>query len=172
MPAPSPYRRRTPSPTLTNEKRSQLLDGDDFLSRAYGDDGWKEAQARADWLEWRDELVQFWTQPPPAHEARDAPHGFYNPTPGGPGTRPWAWWYFDAPEPRRVTGWRRWERAANGWMPQPAGQLLGNWRTFWGMFPTATPGYPDFETEDVYLRRLGLLLPGESLSNPRSGRFR
>ena len=91
-----------------------------------------------------------------------------------PGSRPWAWWEFDAPERRlRVggTGTPRheafptknpryrfgvpqdWivEREVNFYLRR--GRIIGK------AFDENDP--PTFESEPAYLRRLGLLLPGE-----------
>ena len=79
-----------------------------------------------------------------------------------PGTRPAAWWSYDAPEPRRII------KNAEYWQ-LPQGEEEG-WRRYGGMHPIMHPvdgwsaaGYPlqEYESEADYLRRLGLLLPGE-----------
>ena len=81
----------------TPMKHTQLLQGFDFLSCAYGEgEAFDEAAARADWLEHRNELVHYWTQSQ-SEWLRTARFGFASPPPGGPGTRPAAWWWFDAP---------------------------------------------------------------------------
>ena len=96
--------RRTP---LNDACREQLLNGGDPLSgQPYGNpragavvftrDGatfglaappgavpFDEDMARSDWKEYRAELME---------EA-------------GPERRPWAWWAFEAPEPRRIVEW-------------------------------------------------------------------
>jgi hypothetical protein len=77
-----------------------------------------------------------------------------------PGSRPWAWWRWDAPEARRcLTGHAaRWPEAdAYGWYP----------REHWGApafvwpRPKGFSGYPQIEGEGTYLRRLRLLRRGE-----------
>ncbi len=62
-----------------------------------------------------------------------------------PGTRPWAWWTFDAPEPRRLIDGTpdRVSPAAVTWLGMPSAHAC------------------TYESEAAYLRRLGLLLPGE-----------
>lgn len=60
------------------EKAAILATGCDFF-RTYGGD---EAAMRADWSEHRAEILAAFTAQ-------------------NPGARPWAWWKFDAPEPRR-----------------------------------------------------------------------
>jgi hypothetical protein len=60
-----------------------------------------DAEARADWEEHRAELMTFWTQDPTAWRATNH-QGFFSPAPGGPGTRPAAWWWFDAPPALRL----------------------------------------------------------------------
>jgi hypothetical protein len=70
------------------------------------------------------------------------------------GTRPAAWWQFDAPEPRRLVS-------------DHAGYLLpGKHIGFSGLPDFRAPlevfNKMVFETQFAYLKRLGLLLPGES----------
>jgi hypothetical protein len=78
-------------------RRTQLLQAFDFLGSGYGEaENFDEAGARADWREHRDELLTYWTQPR-AEWLRAGQFGFAHPEPGGPGTRPAAWWWFDAP---------------------------------------------------------------------------
>ena len=60
-----------------------------------------------------------------------------------PGRRPWAWWQFEAKEPRRVVGVDVIDLPACG--SQPARRCQ----------------YDIIETEAAYLRRLGLLSPAE-----------
>jgi hypothetical protein len=68
-----------------------------MLNAGYGEgDAFDEDAARADWLEHRDEILSYWTQPREEWLRADKV-GFANPPPGGPGTRPAAWWWFDAP---------------------------------------------------------------------------
>jgi hypothetical protein len=66
-----------------------------------------------------------------------------------PGTRPWAWWHFEAPEPRRqVRDGPRVDLSGGYWFGKPA------WYS--GMPPDDM-----FESERDYLQRLGLLFPHE-----------
>jgi hypothetical protein len=66
-----------------------------------------------------------------------------------PRSRPWGWWEYEAPESRR--------QVADG--PEPvAGCPL------WFGMPELHRGFPPggmYESQDAYLTRLGLLLPGE-----------
>jgi len=65
-----------------------------------------------------------------------------------PGTRPWAWWRWDAPEPR--------QQVADG--PEPIGSAV------WFGMPACYKGIPAegmYESEPDYLRRLGLLIEAE-----------
>jgi hypothetical protein len=75
-----------------------------------------------------------------------------------PGTRPWAWWRFGAPEPRRcIVGEELLVTLTGDWY----------WRDHFGepAFTQARPrgyeGLPEVEGQGAYLVRLGLLDPGE-----------
>lgn len=76
---------------LTAAHINQLLSGFDLLGTAFGDDKRKPCDRdamRAAWESLRDELLPQWIAEKP-------------------GSRPWAWWIFDAPERRqRVGTWR------------------------------------------------------------------
>jgi hypothetical protein len=84
-----------------------------------------EARRRAAWERHGEALTAWWVAGLPDDEG---PSRFHRVTPGGPGTRPWAWWRYSAPERRRRG-----------------------------------------ESEAAYLRRRGLLLPGEDAT--ACGRF-
>ena len=104
---------------------------------------------RADWTAWRDSILADWNR---QH----------------PGTRPWAWWRFDAP---------RWQRAdlpdrcralgdvLLGRLAEPRRRLGGigtNYRD--GDFEGVAPDPHDppvYESQAEYLRRHGLLAPAE-----------
>lgn len=82
-----------------------------------------------------------------------------------PGTRPWAWWLADAPEPRRRLGGTgdplRFARLAFGvpdsWQTAAhAGSCMAR-----GV-PVDPRDPPVFESEATYLKRLALLTPAES----------
>jgi hypothetical protein len=93
----------------------QFLDGPDLT----------EAELKAVWSELRDELL--------AEHVREHP-----------GSRPWAWWYWEAPESR--------QQVADG--PSAVGK-----ETWFGM-PRCYDGVPPdgmYESEAAYLERLGLL---------------
>lgn len=83
-----------------------------------------------------------------------------------PGTRPWAWWAFEASEPRRqIAGGEA--RQPDQETGRPGDQAL--WRGIppcWGAAQFADP--PLYETEAEYLARLGLLAAGESPGLPVS----
>lgn len=76
---------------LTDAHIQQLLSGFDLIGTAFGDDRSKPCDRdamREAWEALRDELLQEWIAEKP-------------------GSRPWAWWTFDAPERRRRIGtWR------------------------------------------------------------------
>ncbi|MBI2526753.1 MAG: hypothetical protein HYY95_27660 [Candidatus Rokubacteria bacterium] len=86
-------------------RRAHLLIGHDLLGHGYGrEDDFDAEAAGGDWREHREELVTFWGQDPVAWRQANRP-GFDAPEPGGPGTRPVAWWWWDAPaDERRVLG--------------------------------------------------------------------
>jgi hypothetical protein len=68
------------------------------------------------------------------------------------GCRPWAWWEFDAPEPRRLLS------------GDPAGAMpeRGLWFGVPGFYRSIEAHNTlVYENQADYLRRLGLLLPGE-----------
>lgn len=72
-----------------------------------------------------------------------------------PGTRPWAWWRFDSPEPRRQIN--------PG--PETSGpaNYFGKPRRYSDMPPKDM-----YETETDYLRRLGLLTKAEQQIDARN----
>ena len=92
-----------------------------------------------------------------------------------PGTRPHAWWNYDAPEPRRIV------KNAEYWRPIPGEE--NSWRAHFGMhtvlLPANNEAWPEenfpfwrYETEYEYLKRLGLLLLGEQLEGDENGNER
>jgi hypothetical protein len=70
-------------------------------------------------------------------------HHAFNDHQPAPGSRPWGWWEYEAPEPRRPA--------------QPAPVAAG--RLFYGLPRYGTSW--DYESEESYLRRLELLTPEE-----------
>lgn len=84
---------RTSSPSLDSDKRAQLLTGfSPWLDVGPADDpdAWE-----ALWRRHRTVLLNWWLDNPSEHR------GIGTSRRGG-GSRPWAWWHFDAPEPRRI----------------------------------------------------------------------
>jgi hypothetical protein len=71
-----------------------------------------------------------------------------------PGTRPTKWWEYSAPEPRRRVGGVGTARPL-AWLPLDRGLPV-----HWTEKDPHDP--PSFEAEAAYLKRLGLLLPGEA----------
>lgn len=77
-----------------------------------------------------------------------------------PGSRPWAWWRWDATEPRRVV------RGAE-LLLKTEPPCEWHWRENFGALkfvesrPPGFLGLPELEGEGAYLRRLGLLRAGE-----------
>jgi hypothetical protein len=138
---------------FTAYHRAQLLTGRQFWSDVgYAAHPDLEAMAR-DWKDQRYELLTFWLQDP-ARWRLDNQVDSTNPVPGGPGTRPWAWWAFDSPrELRRVLV------GDVPWLP------IEDWprETSFGK-PTRFVRDPHdmrWEAEAIYLARHGLLSPAE-----------
>src|SRR5262245_45500010 len=84
---------------LTDDQKEMLLTGHDWFRTFRSPE-----EIERVWFENRDHLLQYWLQDPETWKKKGKdPLG--EPEPGGPGTRPWAWWKFEAPEePRRRTG--------------------------------------------------------------------
>lgn len=119
----------------TREQRRQLLTGFEFFGQGFGRDGSDRRPldlnlAREAWEELREELLPEFIRE----------HPF---------SRPWAWWVFDAPEPRR--------EAADGGSGDDAEAWLGS-PAWWARFH-GTPSCPSRGCESFreYLTRLGLL---------------
>ena len=135
------------------EHFSQLLCG---LGDAFGKDAdFDQEQARECWQKHRDVLLAEWIE-------------------DNPGTRPWAWWRFDAPERRQCT---------NGQHPHDCPsykahvERVGGPSSYGGLAFALTygvprlighgygceqcPESPDYELEVEYLHRLELLTPAE-----------
>ncbi|MBI3776773.1 MAG: hypothetical protein HY273_14725 [Gammaproteobacteria bacterium] len=89
-------RHRKEKPTLGPAERYYLLTGFWFSPGELGDD-----DAASLWLDHRDTLLSFWIQDADAYRL-PKDRGFYDDVPGGVGTRPAAWWWFDVPEERRT----------------------------------------------------------------------
>jgi hypothetical protein len=109
--------------------------GDPFLQFELGEEG-----LHREWKRWREPLLAEWI-------ARR------------PGTRPWAWWRYDAPEPER--------RRLGGKGIEMCEQYLGYTRAFdfgipryWHQIDPAQP--PLYESEAAYLQRHNLLTPSEA----------
>jgi hypothetical protein len=131
----------------TPEWTAFLLHGTGFLRFRFAP---HRPDAHAEWQDaWdarRDELLAEWLVDPRRH-----------------GTRPWAWWAFDAPEPRRHTG--------GGGSTSDAKYIPGSTRVEHQRFIIArapTPNCervflaeseprPTWESESDYLQRLNLL---------------
>ena len=108
-----------------------------------------KAEARQLWEDAKDWLIDEWLGAD--HAGEDGP---------GMCTRPWAWWTFDATEPRRQTG--------NG---PPNSTMADDYaypsrgRLHFGV-PRCCASRTDidceYEVQGEYLERLGLFLPGEA----------
>ncbi len=95
-----------------------------------------------------------------------------------PGTRPWAWWKYDAPK-AKAPGVPDWHLSE---MVEPRLRVGGSGAPSWEKYPAILPyftrGIPDswegfdkadpplIESEASYLKRLGLFLPGEEKRLP------
>lgn len=156
MTAARPMRR--PVKYLTEElpkpKRYQMQTGWDFFHEAYGAEGFESGidfeSLRADWEKFREPLLQEWVQ--------------YLPM-----TRPWAWWVLDAPEKRQPLNGRlhpfddpeQQAKDAEYVAQYPKSEwILACRKLYYGLPQVHRHGY-EWETEGQYLKRLGLLLPGE-----------
>mgnify|MGYP001193248409 FL=1 len=121
-----------------------------------------EADARAMWATHRGQLLRWWLDGIPADAFRRLHFGFHGcDRPHPAGTRPWAWWRFDAPERRRLLAVqsRTVERAPT------AEDDVEAWRDGVGGFGLPRYGGPyRFETEADFLNRHGLLMPGEEVA--------
>ena len=113
------------------------------------------AEMRELWEDSRDWLLAEWLDP------GNMPHitGYVQQDLKGPGkcTRPWAWWTFDSPEPRR--------QLSDG---PPNSTMAEDWpgagKLSYGVpycFATVADGDIQYELQGEYLERLGLFLPGE-----------
>lgn len=117
---------------------------------------------REAWEIFRDEILHDWIRDKPQYP------GYYGP---GPGTRPWAWWKFDAPElRRRIDG-----KPHPFENPDRIAAIAEREIKFPGFAQTANKTYfgtssclfmrddfgAEYETQQQYLERLDLLLPGE-----------
>jgi hypothetical protein len=123
---------------LTEEQREKLLTGRDWFELAFDQEG----QEREAWFENREELLHYWSQDP-----SNAPPGA--PRPGGPGTRPWAWWKYESKGPRRRT-------AGSGTAAQdPRQEYTFGMPRYWSSYSMNDP--PAFEAEHEFLKRWGLL---------------
>jgi hypothetical protein len=78
---------------LTGPQRDSLLHGHDFFGGAFQ----SEDDRREAWKLHRAGLLAFWLQDPDEWLTAGNQNGFGNPAPGGPGTRPSAWWMYDMP---------------------------------------------------------------------------
>lgn len=116
----------------TQAHRRQLLTGHDMFDTAFGrDDDIDTNEAFASWMELRGELLPSFI----------AMH---------PGRRPWAWWAFDASEPRRQL--------------TPGPKCWGPANSFFGIPSKSNAPLPPgmFESELAYLERMNLLDPSEA----------
>lgn len=159
-----PYKRRTPRKKrnmgYTRNHLWQLRHGHHYPNRADFGDVTANAEAReayrVAWEIFREQILADWIREEPDAAGR-----------GGPGTRPYAWWMFDAPELRRRIDGKphpfdnpeRDERIAATEYLCDHGK-----RTFYGC-PNVLCVMDDFEaiyeTQAEYLERLGLWLAGE-----------
>lgn len=112
------------------------------------------AEMQAVWEELQDWMLDEWLH-------SDEPCGMTNNSArGGMCTRPWAWWVFDAPEPRRQIS----DGPLNSTMaddyPHPHGGKL-----YFGVprsLGTSTDWDCRYELQGQYLERLGLFVDGEA----------
>ncbi|MQA88726.1 MAG: hypothetical protein GEU90_00630 [Gemmatimonas sp.] len=91
-------------PRVGDQHLVQLLTGNDHFDDAFGrGDNFDEQWAREVWAERREELIRYWRRGgsvPLAEVAAKPWHDYVAWIEGSADTMPWAWWRFDAPEPR------------------------------------------------------------------------
>lgn len=54
-----------------------------------------DQKRRADWERYKDRIMAYWMREPESHKRGEDPLA----RPGGPFTRPWAWWHYAAGNP-------------------------------------------------------------------------
>jgi len=136
---------------LTGAQRDSLLHGHDFFG-----DAWKQpGDRRKAWGIHRAGLLAFWLQDPDEWLNAGNRQGFGSPAPGGAGTRPAAWWDFDATEPLRTVTPA--EQIALEIEKRGEAEYLGTDEHPQSYFYT-----DEQETSVEYLRRLKLLTKDET----------
>jgi|GEM_PF-6090482 len=123
MPTTRTRRSRIWAPDLDDYRKQELVEGLGVCRQAghgYGLLGEGAlATAQTDWAKHGEPILSWWTG---ETDERFSQKPWIWPIRGGPGSRPWAWWEFDAPEAReadeaeadyidRLNLWRRGERA-------------------------------------------------------------
>jgi len=93
--------RRVKPEELNPRQRQRLLTGRDWnFPRVPGFA--HDVEERSAWQRHREELLAFWLQDPDKWEKANPDRDqWVEPIPGGPGSRPWGFWEYEAPEPRR-----------------------------------------------------------------------
>jgi hypothetical protein len=138
---PRAYRVRATRPPLADAGRRWLLHGEEPPDDATGHEVYFELRflGRRLWDEHRDELLAGWIAE-------------------RPGTRPYAWFEYDLPhgaERRKVAG---------------SGEQSAVWfqhEAFYALADCDPADPPQIESMAVFLRRLGLLVPGEERRIPK-----
>jgi hypothetical protein len=150
MPTNRQLRTRKPKSAITAIEFEGLLTGTFWFNEP------TEARMRELWTDHRVELETFWSQDPEQWKAAGNTPTFGLPEPGGPFSRCWAWWKFEAPEPRRRIGGEGIAAIDSADCPTWAKKLSFGRPTVWD------DDYGDetetwFETQKDYLIRLDLL---------------
>ena len=131
---------------LPKRERCYLLTGMDWHNMGVAGPELEPDDVRDSWELYRAELVDYWRMEPLLVAAICGSDAW--PEPAGPGHRPAAWWWFDAPEPKRAIAHQRvFERPASGSCLDYRGAVVGV--------------EPVLELEEEYLARLGLLTDDE-----------
>jgi len=160
-------KKREKRPVYSDVRKNYLLTGEWNLPDANEDEQWDVfafsgdgAAIRAAWEDLREELLADWLWQ-------------------RPGTRPWPWWDFDAPEPLRLRVGGKGDlipaydnpRNLNLGIPRKDDFIKGYLSSYtakygrqFDLYDPADP--PAFESEASYLRRFGLLSPGEEKRVP------
>jgi hypothetical protein len=145
-----------PRQELTLLQRQGLLTGD-YWSASEELTGEAEREA---WMANRDELLGYWLQDAAEWARAGGKSDWGYPEPGGPFTRPAAWWKYESREPRKRIGGEGIAAIDSDACPDWAAKLSFGHPTVWD------DDYGDeveswYETERDYLIRLKLLTPAE-----------
>jgi hypothetical protein len=137
-----------------------LLEFEGMLTGMFWLDDTTETRMRELWRDHRAELENYYAQDPEQWKTAGESKTFGLPEPAGVFLRCWAWWKYEAPEPRRRIAGEGIAAIDTDNCPEWANNLSFGCPTVWD------DDYGDetetwFETEKNYLIRLKLLTPEE-----------